>query len=192
VLKESIARRYSAALFALAQDTGKVKETVDELDRFVDALQRNPDLDKFFASPVIARDVKCLVLHDSLHGKMSELTINFLTLLARKRREGIVTIVARQLHELLDASAGRAVVAIDTPRRMTDAELAALARRLSGVYQRQLIPQQKVAPELLGGVVVQVGDRYVDASVAGRLEELRRQLLAAGEKLGAVTPDGKV
>lgn len=191
MLKESIARRYSAALFALAQESGATDATAAELDAFVATLERDEELAHFFESPVVAREVKIAVLQSALKGKLSELVFNFLVLLVRKRRENIGALVARQMHELLDAAAGRAVAEIETPRPMSDAELAALARRLSGVYKRALVAKQQVAPALLGGVVVQVGDRYVDASVAGRLEELRRQLLAAGEKLGAVSPNGK-
>jgi F-type H+-transporting ATPase subunit delta len=193
VLSESLARRYSAALFALAQEANATERTAAELDAFVDVLQRDKDLVHFFESPVVGRDEKNVIVSRALAGRFSELVVNFIMLLVRKRREKIVGIVARQLHEMLDEAAGRAVVSIEAPQQMPAAKLAALARRLSGLYRRQLVPRQKVAPELLGGVVVHVGDRYVDASVAGRLEELRRQLLAAGDRFGAsgISTNGK-
>ena len=193
MLNETLARRYSTALFALAQESNSTIETVAELDAFVDLLRRDTDIERFFTSPVVGRDPKIAVISESLRGRLSELVTNFLILLVRKRRENIVQTVARQLHDLLDAAAGRAVVSIETPQKMSDAALAALARRLSALYKRQLVPKQKVAPGLLGGVVVQVGDRYVDATVAGRLEELRRQLLAAGDRfgVGGISANGK-
>ena len=69
--------------------------------------------------------------------------------------------------------------------------LAELQERLSKVYGRTVIPQTKLTPELLGGLVVQVGDRYVDASVSGKLEELRRHLLATDDSWATTSPNGK-
>ena len=193
MFEDAVARRYSAALFALAHDARQVDQTVSEVDAFVAALELDPELAEFYASPVVARGKKIDLLVHALRGRWSELTLNFLVLLVRKRRETIVDLVARQMHDLSDAAARRAVMEIDTPKPMSADELAELARRLSRVYRQTLVPKQKISPELLGGIVVQVGDRYVDASVSGRLEELRRQLLATGDTLGIapISPNGR-
>ena len=90
-----------------------------------------------------------------------------------------------------DESAGRSVAEIATPTLLTPAELADLARRLSHVYKRTIVPQAKVSPELLGGIIVQVGDRYVDGSVSGKLEEVRRHLLASIDAPDVASPNGK-
>jgi F-type H+-transporting ATPase subunit delta len=190
MLRESIARRYSAALFALAKEADAVEATVKELDAFVAALNHDPELLQFYESPVIDRELKQQMLVAALAGG-SELVINFIILLVRKRRESLVRIIARQMHDLLDREIGRENAAIETPMPLPPDELAALARRLSNVYKRTIIPQPKVEPSLLGGIVVQVGDRYVDASVSGKLEELRRHLLASADTWPATSTNGK-
>jgi F-type H+-transporting ATPase subunit delta len=190
MLKESIARRYSAALFALAKDADAVEATVKELDAFVAALDRDPELLSFYESPVIDRERKQQMLLAALTGS-SELVANFIILLVRKRRENLVRIVARQMHDLLDRESGRENATIETPSALPPDELAALARRLSKVYKQTIVPQPKVQPSLLGGIVVQVGDRYVDASVSGKLEELRRHLLASADTWPATSTNGK-
>lgn len=191
MLKETIAKRYSAALYALAIDAGSAPAISAELDSFVAALHQDSDLATFFASPVIERDLKIQILERALASRISELALHFLILLVRKRREGLLDTIARQLHALLDATAGREAADIAAPAALSAAQLAELARRLSSVYGRTIIPKQKVEPELLGGLVVQVGDRYVDASVAGKLEELRRHLLASEDTWGLASPNGK-
>jgi F-type H+-transporting ATPase subunit delta len=178
VLNETVARRYSAALFALAKEAGSVDTVVAELDAFVAALASDPELAEFYQSPVIDRAQKTALLERGFRGRLSELTYNFLVLLVRKRRENLVETIARQMHELLDREAGRAVAQIATPTPLAPQELAELGRRLSKVYKQPVVPQAKVDQTLLGGAVVQVGDSYVDASVAGKLEEVRRHLLA--------------
>lgn len=190
MLKESIARRYSAALFSLATDADAVEATVKELDAFVAALNQDPELLQFYESPVIDRERKQQMLGVALAGA-SELVTNFIILLVRKRRENLVSIIARQMHDLLDRAIGRENAAIETPLPLAPDELAALGRRLSKVYKQTIVPEPKVEPSLLGGIVVQVGDRYVDASVSGKLEELRRHLLASADTWPATSSNGK-
>ena len=188
---ETLARRYSAALFAVAQDAGALDAVVREVDAIVAALASDPALHEFFASPVIDRTLKTDILHDSFHGRVGEIVENFLILLVRKRREPLLQTIARQMHELRDAESGMSVATIATPKALEPGELADLARRLSRVYKRTIVPAANVAPELLGGIVLQVGDRYVDGSVSGKLEELRRQLLATIDSPDVVSPNGK-
>ena len=114
MLKSSIAQRYSAALFGLAKERGELVQVIAELDSFVAALQSDAELKDFYASPVVDRNVKEQILHSVLDGRAGELTINFVILLVRKRREGLIEIVARQMHEMLDQEAGRASAAVGT------------------------------------------------------------------------------
>jgi F-type H+-transporting ATPase subunit delta len=192
MLNETVARRYCAALFALAKESGTVDTVVNELDAFVEALRKDPDVRDFFFSPVVDRAQKTRLLGDAFEQRLSELTFNFLVLLVRKRRENLVEVVARQMHELLDRDAGRTVAMIATPAPLSPQELADLARRLSNVYRKPIIPQTRVDADLLGGLVVQMGDTYVDASVAGKLEEVRRHLLSTLDTATtAASPNGK-
>ena len=191
MLKDTIARRYSAALFALADEAAVIEKTVSELDAFVAALRKDAVVAAFYASPVLDRVEKTKVLNAALGQRISELTLNFLILLVRKRRENLVELVAQQMHELLDEQAGREPAHIATPMALTAHELAELAKRLSTVYKKTIIPQPRVEPALLGGLVVQVGDRYVDASVSGKLEEMRRHLLASADVWRPPSPNGQ-
>ncbi len=191
MLKDSLARRYSAALFALADEAGTTRATLDQLDAFIAALDEDPQLAEFYESPVIDRAEKQRMLETALAGS-GELVAQFVLLLVRKRRENIIRLVASQMHELLDRQAGRADADIETPTPLPAHELAELARRLSKVYGRTIVPQPKVQPALLGGMVVQVGDRYVDASVSGKIEELRRHLLASADTWSSTSTNGRI
>lgn len=191
MLKDSIAQRYSEALFELAKEQGIVELVTRELDAFVAMLSLDPELTAFFGSPVVEREEKIKLIRTTIEARMHELTLNFIILLVRKRRENLIGITARQMHELLDREAGRRVAAIATPMPLERRQLDELAQRLSSVYNATIVPHTKVSPELLGGLVVQVGDRYVDASIAGRLEELRRHLLEGADNWATTSPNGK-
>ncbi len=191
MLKESIALRYAQAAYALARERGCLEAVMRDMDGIAELLARDPDLASYVASPVVGRDAKAAALRAALDGKVNEVTLNLLVLLVRKRRENLLAIIARQLHELHDQEIGRTIAAISTALPLDDAHLQELAARLSGIYRTTIVPHTKLAPDLLGGVVVQVGDRYVDASVAGRLEELRRHLLAVTDRWMTASPNGK-
>ena len=191
MLKETIARRYSAALFGLAKDAGAVDKTVEELDAFNAALAKDADVMEFFLSPVIDRTEKIALLERALKDRTGELTFQFLVLLVRKRRENLIDAIAKQMHGLQDLEAGRALATIATPGKLAPDEIAQLTGRLSKVYKRPIVATTKVEPDLLGGVVVQIGDHYVDASVSGKLEEVRRHLLAGVDAATTTSPNGK-
>ena len=182
MLKDSIAQRYTTALFGLARERGELAHVTAELDSFVAALQSDRELADFYVSPVVDRNVKEQILHSVLDGRAGELTLNFVVLLVRKRREKLLDIVARQ--------AGRAPALVGAPMALDQAQLDELKGRLSKVYGQDIIPDAHVSPELLGGLTVQVGDRYVDASVSGKLEELRRHLLATTDSWPMASPNG--
>lgn len=191
MLKESIAQRYSEALFSLATERRVAEKVTSELDSFVEMLAHSLEIDDFFLSPVVNREAKIKLIRASLDGRADELTVNFLVLLVRKRRENLVKIVAQQMHDLMDREARRKIAAISTPMTLERRQLDELSARLSRVYDATIIPETKVAPELLGGLVVQVGDRYLDASISGRLEELRRHLLESADDWMQTSPNGK-
>ena len=190
MLKDSIAKRYSTALFGIAKERGEQTSVTAELDSFVAALKSDAQLYGFYTSPVVDRRVKEQIVGSVLEGRGSELLINFTILLVRKRRENLVEIIARQMHEMLDEEAGREPAAVGAPMPLDEAKISELAQRLSRLYRRNVIPHTKITPDLLGGLVVQVGDRYVDASVSGKLEELRRHLLATADTWGETSPNG--
>ena len=191
MLKDSIAKRYSAALFGLSEEQRCTLQTMRELDAFVAVLRNDPEVAAFFVSPVVERTLKEQLLRGALSDKLSELTLNFLVLLVRKRRENLTDMIARQLHALVDRQAGRKTAALAAPMPLPAGEIEDLTQRLSGLYKTTIMPQTKIAPSLLGGLVVQVGDQYVDGSVAGKLEEMRRHLLASTDTWPATSHNGK-
>lgn len=191
MLKDSIAQRYATALYELATERGELARVTAELDSFIAALRLDPELRVFYDSPVVDRRVKEQILHATLDGRAGELTLNFIVLLVRKRRENLIESAVRQVHEMLDRDAGRETATVGTPMPLRPGRLEELAQQLSGLYRRTIVPHTKVEPELLGGLVVRVGDRYVDGSVSGKLEEMRRHLLATADAWAAASPNGK-
>jgi F-type H+-transporting ATPase subunit delta len=191
MVSQAAANRYTQALFALAKEARAVDRVLAELDGLEAALARDAGSREFFESPVVEREMKLQVLDSALRSRLSELTFNFLILLVRKRRERLLPAITRQMHEFEERDANRATAHVATPAPLVGDDIAALGRRLSAIYGKSITLHPSVDPKLLGGMVVQVGDRYVDASVAGKLEEVRRHLLEGVDSSTPASPNGK-
>ena len=180
VRQARIARVYVEALLAVAAREGKAEDLGDELDAIVrDVLGKHPAVSTFFASPALTRRVREPVLAAAL-GNASALLRNFLGVLNRNNRLDLLPAVAAAYREALDQRAGRVRVWVRSAVSLGDAEREELRRTLAASLGKEPILVVRVEPELLGGLLIQVGDRVYDSSVRSRLEALRTQLLARG------------
>lgn len=175
---ETLARRYAQAIFDLATDGGKVAEVGRDLRMASTAIAEDPAVNRFFGSPVVDRTEKQKILIDGFSGKVEELALHALLLLVRKRRERILGEIVTQYEALEQAARGAEPLTIVSARELPQNELAFMVSRLSKIYGKQFDVQQQVDPSLLGGVRIQMGDTAIDGTVAGKLDELSRALLA--------------
>ena len=133
---------------------------------------------EFFLSPVIDRKEKEKLLLATFSGKVNEIALNALLLLVRKRREALLAEIVRQYDVLQMQARGAEPLTIATAKPLSDQDLHALVARLESVYGKKFDVAQRMDPSLIGGVRIMMGDRRIDGSVEGRLEELSRTLFA--------------
>jgi F-type H+-transporting ATPase subunit delta len=175
---ETVARRYALAIFQLADEQRAVDAVGADLHVLSGAVYEDATTKGFFLSPVIDRKEKENVLLSAFSGKAHEIALNALLLLVRKRRETLLAEIVRQYDALQLQARGAEPLTITTAKQLSDQELRALVSRLEGVYGKKFEVTQRVDPGLIGGVRVMMGDRRIDGSVEGRLEELSRTLFA--------------
>ncbi|GAC1657599.1 MAG: F0F1 ATP synthase subunit delta [Vulcanimicrobiaceae bacterium] len=175
---EKLARRYASAIFALASD-GKATEGVGhDLQRVNDAIQSNDDTKRFFVAPVVDAQEKERVLRDTIAGNVHEVALHALLLLVRKRREALLPEIVRQYRILEMRARGAEPLTVTTARALSAPALAKMLSRLEEVYAKKFDVKQDVDPHLIGGARIMMGDRRIDGSVSGRLEDLSRTLFA--------------
>jgi F-type H+-transporting ATPase subunit delta len=176
-----IARVYAEALMASAAKENAVQAVGEELDDLTHSIiGKHPHLREFFGSPVIHRHKKTPVLSAGLEGNVSKLLRNFLLTLNNNGRLGLVRQIREAYESMLDRSAGRVRVKVKTAVPLGDEQQAALKKTLADALKREPILNLSVDPDLLGGVVVRIGDRVIDTSVRTRIQTLRAQLLERG------------
>lgn len=174
-----LARVYAEALMAAAGD--QADAIGDDLDALVgDVLGEHPDAERFLASGAVNRKTKAAVLEAAFGGGVSDTLRNFLGVLNRNSRLGLLRAIAAAYRKLRDEAAGRVRVAVTSAVPLSDDQLTKLKTTLADRLRAEPVLDARADPDLLGGLVVQVGDRVYDSSVRTRLNSLRTHLMASG------------
>ncbi len=167
---------YARALFEAAQSQGRVEAVQRDLTSFAGAVESSPELAAFLANPQLDPRLKADILSELTEGS-DELVRNFLRLAAVKGRAGEIPVMRDELQALVDRSQGRIAVELTTAHELSDGEAEALVDQIEEASGRTVEATRTVDPDLIGGMILQAGSLRVDASVRGRLERLRRELV---------------
>ncbi|MBM3980049.1 MAG: ATP synthase F1 subunit delta [Planctomycetes bacterium] len=185
--RSRLARVYAAALLVAADKSGpKAAEEVGaELTAFARAAAGNPGVAAFLASPAVGKKKKAAALAPVLQRHGSELLRGLVGTLASNSRLDLLRGVAAAFAQLLDDRSGRVRVKVTAAVPLTGAQTDALLANLrASLGNQEPVLDVRVDPDLLGGLVVQVGDAVVDTSVRSRLQSLRTLLLEKGTSNG--------
>ncbi len=184
--RSRLARVYAEALIAsaLKQSPEAADATGEELTNFVRASAGSPNVAAFLASPAIGKKVKAAALASALKDNASDLLRGLIGVLGQNNRLDLLRNVAAAYRQLIDERAGRVRVKVTAAVPLSDEQKAALAASLKDLLGREPMLDVRVDPDLLGGLVVQVGDTVIDTSVRSRLQSLRTLLLDGGTSHG--------
>jgi F-type H+-transporting ATPase subunit delta len=169
-------RIYARALYDAALGQGKVEVVRGELRSLVTAFDTSPELEQFLANPQLDPQAKVEVLEQVTEGA-EPLVRNTVRLVASKGRAGEIRAIVAEYETLAVRAEGRVQVELTTAHELSDDEASAIVRRIEEASGRKVEATRTVEPGLVGGVILQVGSLRVDASVRGRLERLRRDLV---------------
>ncbi|MDQ2656283.1 MAG: ATP synthase F1 subunit delta [Bacteroidota bacterium] len=168
------ASRYVKSLLDLAVEKKALEEVHRDMLLFSRAIANSRPLELLLHNPVIKHDQKLAVLKKIFEGKVHVLTMAFFEIITRKNREPILSTVARRFHDAYNEykNIGKATVTTAIPLdAKARAEFESLVRSYSDRKQIELI--EKVDPDLIGGFVLNVGDRQVDASIRNKIKTLK-------------------
>jgi F-type H+-transporting ATPase subunit delta len=168
---------YAGALFEAARERDELEEVFSDLDEFIAALRESEELRLFYYGGQIPELQKRRAL-DGLTEGMRISTTNFLKVLVDNGREEILEEVLGRYEQLVEEHLGRVEVGVTTAVELSEEQLGRIKERLGGVLEgREVILENDVDPELIGGAVFRFGGRMMDGSIRGRLESLREGML---------------
>jgi F-type H+-transporting ATPase subunit delta len=175
---QEAARVYAEALFDVAKDKGKLDAVRDELAQFVDAVDANRELQVFFFSPYFSSAEKVAGLKRAVSSVDGEL-LNFLELLIEKQRMPEIFRIRRQLDELWKQENRRIDVTVTSAVALEPAVVEKVGEEIERQTGQKVELSSRVDAEILGGIVLQVGNKVLDASIRSRLEKLRKSVAQA-------------
>ena len=171
-------RVYARALYDAARERGRLEQVREELGDFVESVRDVPELRSVLRNPQLDPRAKAAAL-DGLLGEGEELVRNFLRLLAEKGRAGQIENIHEEFERLVAAEEGQLTVELTTAYELSDEEAQGILEQIEQASGRRVEATRKVDPSLIGGIVLQAGSLRADASVRGRLERLRQELVTS-------------
>jgi F-type H+-transporting ATPase subunit delta len=172
---EEIAQVYGRALFEAAQDADKLDVVREQVGEFADALNDDRDLSVFFFSPYFSTEEKKEGLGKVLDGA-DDTVRNFLELLIEKHRMPALFRIRREYDSLWEEENKLLPVEVTSAIELDKETVEQIGDKIGERTGRKVQLESKVDPDILGGIVLRVGDRILDASIANRLESLRKQV----------------
>jgi F-type H+-transporting ATPase subunit delta len=175
---EEIAQVYSRSLFEVAKEHGKLDLIKEQLDQFTDALEQNRELAIFFFSPYFSTEEKKRGLERALVDADPTL-VNFLAVLIENHRMPVIYRARRQFEALWEAENRLLPVEVTSAITLEPATVDELVGRIREQTGQNVELTSTVNPDILGGIVLRVGNSILDASIKNRLDQLRREVAKA-------------
>lgn len=170
------AARYAKALLDLTLENGSVEAVEKDLIRFVQVVKESNDFRIFLNSPVV-RDDKKIAIYQKVFEGFNPLTMQFFALVTKNGREQLLPEIAAQFERQLMKNRGIVSGSIVSATPLTEKTKQEILDRIAPAFEGSLQLSESVDPSLLGGFVIRIEDKQIDASVANKLKELRQELV---------------
>ena len=172
---EEIAQVYARALFEVAADQDKIDDVREQLGTFADAVDEDRSLATFFFSPYFSTEEKKDGLHKAVEGG-EEILMNFLELLIEKHRAPAIFRIRREYDDLWREENKLLPVHVTSAVKLDEETIKSLGDKISDSTGQKVDLTAEVKPDIIGGIVLRVGNSILDASIHNRLEQLRKQV----------------
>ena len=178
----AVSRVWAESIFALAAEHGREDEMLAELEGLVELLDRQPTLETLLASPAIDTEAKRALIEKALRGRASDLLVDALQVLRRKGRLSLARAVAQSYRAAWLERRHKVEVRVASAVPLSEGLREALRLAAAERTNRQPILVERVDPELLGGLIVAIGDEKIDCSVSTELEAMESALLGRASR----------
>ena len=173
----SLARRYARALLAIGQEEGQTRRILTEVEQFSKLVAETPLLREMVeAAQINRRDKKAALEATITPTGFSSSTRNFLFLLVDKRRMNLLSAMVSELRRLFEQSEGIERVEVSVPMPLSGTQRDLLESVLEGQTGKKVVLEEKVDPDVLGGMVVKVGSTVYDGSARTQIQHIRENI----------------
>lgn len=178
MLNLQLARKYSRAIFLLAQEENKLVEYGQQLTEVSQVIFGQADLKAFMTNPLIQAKSKRELVTKLFREDVSHTVFNFLMLLIDKKREALLEEISHEYEVYSNQARGIVIADVTTARIMGEVQSASLKSKLEEVTGKTIKLRPHIDAAIIGGAVVRMGDKRIDGSITGRMQALQAELLA--------------
>ncbi len=176
MLNFQLANKYARAFFEIALEDKKLDSAYKDLAKINDEIFSIPDAVSFFQNPLVPKDAKKDLLLKSLKKDVSDTTLNFLNLLVDKGRIGIFSAIYEIFSALKNDAQGILIADVTTAFPLSRQHESLLIKKISALTNKKIRVRKHEDSKILGGIILTIGDKRIDGSVAGRLRSLKHNL----------------
>lgn len=175
-----VASRYAKSLIDLANEQGNLDVVKSEMEQISAVIKSSTELQAVLSNPIVTIDKKQAILNSLFSGKVSPVVLGFFNIMVRKGRSELIYATTIEFVREYNVIKNIVHAEVTSAVSLSAANLEAIKALIAEQINAQVIINNKVNPSLIGGMVVRVGDRQVDASLAGKLNKLERYLINQG------------
>lgn len=166
------AKRYAKGLLQVGIETGKLEAIRSDMQYIRDAVKSAPMLQKVLNSPIVKEEKKKAIVEEVLSGKVTDITLKLVEILAQKNRFGLLYTVATSFQEIYNQHAGILEITITTAFDLDKNQIDSMVKAMEKSTGKMIQHTIKTDKNLIGGVAIKYGDTVIDGSVRNKLEQL--------------------
>jgi len=171
-----ITSRYAKALFDLALETNKLKIVKNDIDVIFKAVSELPNFKEFINSPIIRASKKQEILTNIFKQEVCDISLNFLNLIAHNRREMFLKLICLNFFTLYRKFMNIKQAEITTTRNIPNDFKNKIEEIIKNIYKSEVELEQKIDDSLIGGFIIKIDDKQLDASVSTKLNNIKKEL----------------
>jgi len=175
----TVAKIYAEAVFLTASEKNKTEEFKKNLEEIKSVFSSNGELVKIFTVPVVPARVKHNIVNEIFVSSQKDI-LNFLHVLIKKHRENLLGSVVDEYLKILDAQDKVLSVEVYSAAKLTLEQKDKLSRELKEVLKSKIKIEEKVYPDLIGGIIIKTDDRVIDGSLRNYIEKFKEKLIKTG------------
>lgn len=176
MLKGAVAQRYAQALFDIASEQNLIDRLESDLRGVLETLDASRDLARVLYHPQVPAEVKKSILKEIFAGQVSPVILNFFGVVLDARREFFLKAIAEEYFRMANQTRNIVEVTVTSAVPVSSVQKVNLMNALAKMTGKEIRVHYQEDPEILGGLVIRIGDRIIDASVKRQLERIREQI----------------
>lgn len=171
-----IASRYAKSLLDLSVERNTLDETKNDMDLFLKVSEENRDFVLLLKNPIVKSTKKSAIIKEIFSGKVSDLSLAFFDIIAKKGRESYLIDIAQAFQTLYNKHKGIMKAEVTTTFPLTDNLRNEVKRLVNEITGKTIDLKENIDKSIIGGFLLKVGDRQIDDTVSSKLSTLRREL----------------